>query len=132
MRKKRYITLMEIMIVILLIGIITSVIGYNVKGSLNKAKIFKTKQAQSQIKDLLLLEVANGASIDDVIKDPKKYLDNSGLPRDVDSLMKDGWGEKFQINTDRKKSDIIVSSKNLEKYEKKHKQKPEEKDEDYY
>jgi len=133
MRKKRYITLLEIMIVILLIGIITSVVGYNVKGSLEKGKIFKTQQAQAQIKELLLLEVAKGANIDDVVKNPKKYLKDSGLPKNISSLLKDGWNEDFQIKTNKNKTDIIVTSKNLQKFDKEHKKISEEIDEeDYY
>lgn len=134
MRKKRYITLLEIMIVILLIGIITSVVGYNVKGSLDKGKIFKTEQAQMQIKDLLLLEIANGANIDEVVKNPKRYLIDSGLPKDVSELLKDGWGTPFEIKASKNKSDIVVTSKNLLKYDKKkHKKESEDVDEeDYY
>ena len=87
MKKKRYITLLEIMIVILLIGIITSVVGYNVKGSLDKGKVFKTEQAQNQIKELLLLEVAKGKKIENVVKYAKQHLKDSGIPKDVDSLL---------------------------------------------
>ncbi|NGX28681.1 MAG: hypothetical protein K940chlam1_00865, partial [Candidatus Anoxychlamydiales bacterium] len=92
MRKKRPITLLEIMVVILLIGIITSVVGYNVKGSLEKGKVFKTKQAKMQIVDLLTLETAKGSNMDDVVKNPQKYLKNSGMAKDVDKLLVDGWG----------------------------------------
>ena len=119
MIKKRYITLLEIMIVILLIGIITSVVGYNVKGSLDKGKIFKTKQAQMQIRELLLLEVAKGAKIGEVVKNPEKYLKESGLPKDVSVLLKDGWNDNFEIKADKNKTDIIVTSKNLKEIEKK-------------
>lgn len=114
MVKKRYITLLEIMIVILLIGIITSVVGYNVKGSLEKGKVFKTQQAQTQIRELLLLEVARGTNIEDVVKDPKKYLKESGLVRDIASLLKDGWNEPFEIKTNVHKTDIIVISPHLQ------------------
>ena len=62
--KKRYITLLEIMIVIFLIGIIGSVIGYNMKGSIDKGKVFRTQESIKQVHDILLLEIAEGASID--------------------------------------------------------------------
>lgn len=117
MIKKRHITLLEIMIVILLIGIITSVVGYNVRGSLEKGKIFKTQQAQNQIKEILLLEVAKGAKIEDVVKDPKKYLMDSGLPKDVSSLLKDGWNVPFEIKVINK-SDIEVISRRLRSLDK--------------
>ena len=45
-KKKQYaLTLIEIMIVIVLIGLIGSVIGANMKGSLDEGKAFKTKYA---------------------------------------------------------------------------------------
>jgi len=133
MRKKRYITLLEIMIVILLIGIITSVVGYNVKGSLEKGKIFKSRQAQKQIKDLLLLEVASGTNIDEVVSNPEKYLAESGLPKDPKDLINDGWGDRFQIKATRDKTDIEVTSKKMQKYDKDHKTITTKTDEeDYY
>ena len=57
-RKKRTLTLMEIMIVIVLIGLIGSVIGINMKGSLDKGRAFKTKEAIRQIDDIFSLEIA--------------------------------------------------------------------------
>ena len=44
MRKKRAITLLEIMIVILLIGLIGGVVSYNLKGTLDKGKAFASKE----------------------------------------------------------------------------------------
>ena len=114
MRKKRYMSLLEIMIVILLIGIITSVVGFNVKGSLEKGKVFKTEQAIIQIKDLLLLEVAGGADIGAVVDKPVKYLKRSGVPKKPKEFIRDGWGEKFQFAL--KNNNIKVTSKNLDNY----------------
>jgi len=116
--KKRHITLIEIMIVILLIGIITSVVGYNVKGSLEKGKIFKTEHAQSQIRDLLLLEVARGTNIEEVVKNYRRYLKESGMTKDLKAILKDGWGDYFEIKLVDNKTDIKVISKNLDKYNK--------------
>ena len=129
--KKRYITLLEIMIVVLLIGIISSVIGYNVKGSLNKGKAFKTQMAQKQIKDILYLSISEGKKIDDVTKNHKQYLKDSGLVKSIDNLLKDGWGEGFIIKND--KNNILVKSKKLEEYLKKHNKsiELEEDEEDY-
>jgi type II secretory pathway pseudopilin PulG len=120
MISKRYITLLEIMIVILLIGIITSVVGYNVKGSLEKGKVFKTEQAQRQIKDILLLEVAKGKDIEEITKNFQKYLEESGLVKDINQMSKDGWGEKFIVKPNRDRSDIEVISEKLKKYHKDH------------
>ena len=40
-KKKRSMTLLEVMIVIFIIGIIGSIVGYNMKGSMEKARAFK-------------------------------------------------------------------------------------------
>lgn len=98
--KKRAFTLLEIMIVIFLIGLIGSVIGYNMKGSLEKGKVFKTEQGAAQLRDVLLLQVADGASLDDVVGSPLKYVKKSGLIRDPDKAVKDGWGQPYVFEKD--------------------------------
>jgi len=98
MKKKRAFTLLEIMIVIFLIGIIGSVIGYNMKGSLDKGKAFKTQQAKLKIKDILELEMAKGVSPEKIIKSPEQYLKASRLVKNPDRMIKDGWGEKFDVS----------------------------------
>lgn len=111
-------TLLEIMIVIFLIGTIASVIGYNMKGSLDKGKAFKTEQAQKQIRDILLLEIANGRTLSEVLKKPKHFLENSGLVRDSESLLKDGWGFKMKIEPSGEE-DLTVTSEGLIRYNRK-------------
>ena len=115
MKKKYSLTLLEIMIVIFLIGLIGSVIGYNMKGSLDEGKAFRTEQAAEQIRDVLLMEIAKGASIKEVIENKEKYLANSGLVKDPNKLLKDGWGEEFVLSP-RGKSDIHVDSDRYNTY----------------
>jgi len=127
-RRKRAITLLEIMIVIFLIGLIGSVIGYNMRGSLEEGKAFKTKHAQDQIKDILLLEVAKGKDIDYVVQNAEQCLEESKLVKDVEVMMKDGWNAPFDIHRgSRDKNDIEVVSDNLEKYNDKKKNKNKKK-----
>jgi general secretion pathway protein G len=114
--KKRSITLLEIMIVIFLIGIIGSTIGYNMKGAVAKGRAFKTQEAQKKIKDTLMLEIASGEDIDDVLENPKYYLEKSGLVRDEKNILKDGWGKAFDI-TKIDEVEIDVFSQNLKNYE---------------
>ncbi len=116
MRKKRYMSLLEIMIVILLIGIITSVVGFNVKGSLEKGKVFKTEQAIVQIKDLLLLEVAGGSALELVVASPVEYLRRSGVPKEPKKFILDGWGETLTVEATYSNTDIKVSSNKLNNY----------------
>lgn len=121
-KRKNALTLLEVMIVIVLIGIIGSVIGFNMKGSLDEGRAFKTRQAQEQIHDILMLEVAAGALLQDVVASPEYYLEHSGLIKDGNKYVKDGWGIKFDIKLDDKiKDKLIVHSEHLEEYERKRK-----------
>ncbi len=114
---KRSLTLIEIMIVIVLIGLIGSVIGFNMKGSLDEGRAFKTRQAKEQIKDVLMLEVARGTPIDTVIEKKEEYLANSGLVKDSKKFLKDGWGTEFEVRVSGKsKEEIIVTSDKLKAY----------------
>ncbi|MGD2169727.1 MAG: type II secretion system protein [Chlamydiota bacterium] len=121
MCKKRAVSLLEMMIVIFLISLIGAAIGYNLKGSLDKGKEFKTKESIRQIKDILLLEVANGYDIDTVVTNSREFIKESGLAKDVDKLLVDGWGQPFLIR--KKGDDIEVVSDHLNKLEDKKKKK---------
>ncbi len=118
MKKKNAFTLLEIMIVIFLIGLIGSIIGYNMKGSLDEGKAFKTEQAQLRISDLLDLEIAKGADPEKVIEDPRDYLKASGIVKNVGKLMKDGWGELFVIELDGQ-GNVIARSEKLDLFNEK-------------
>lgn len=110
--KKRAMTLLEMMIVIFLIGTILSVIAYNMKGSLDKGKAFKTEQAISQIKDVLELEAANGNR--PVSNEPEAIiavLESSGIVKNPAKLMEDGWGTPLQISIDESGSISVTSEK---------------------
>ncbi len=122
-KKKQAITLLEIMIVIFLIGLIGSVVGYNVKGSLDEGRAFRTEQGAAQIKDILLLEVAKGTPIATVVEKKEVFLQSSGLVKDAKKLLKDGWGEPYVIKSIRHDTDISVVSERLKTYKKHKKEK---------
>lgn len=115
-RKKRALTLLEILIVIFLITLITGAIGYNMKGTLDKGRIFRTEQAKMELHDLLMLCISEGKSPEEVCNKPEDHLKESGLAKDPKKLVKDGWGEKFKI--EYKKGDIEITSAALEKHRK--------------
>lgn len=119
-KRKQNLTLLEIMIVIVLIGLIGSVIGFNMKGSLDEGKAFKSRQAKEQIRDILMLEVAQGANIEDVVKSKELYLQNSGLVKNPKNYLKDGWGTEFEVRVGGRGHDtIVVESAKLKAYEQK-------------
>lgn len=120
MKKKQPFTLLEIMIVIFLIGLIGSIIGYNMKGSLDEGKAFKTEQAITKISDILEIEIAKGASIEEVKENPLPVLRRSGIVKDPKKLIKDGWGNPMHINvTDT--GEVSVYSPKLNGYKQKKK-----------
>jgi type II secretory pathway pseudopilin PulG len=115
MSRKRSITLLEVMIVIFLIGLIGGVVGYNMRGSLEAGKAFKSEQGITRLEEILELEaVTQGITLDEIADNPRPYLENTGLFRDVDAALLDGWGEAYVMKVDKKK--IVVSSKALTDY----------------
>ncbi len=118
---KRYITLLEIMIVIFLISIIGSVVGYNMKGSIDRGKAFRTAQAIDQINDVLLLEATkDGRSLEDLATNALDVLQKSDIVKDPSSLIKDGWGDPLDIQPDNENHCFIITSKNLDAYNLRH------------
>jgi len=114
-KKKQPMTLLEIMIVIFIIGIIGSVIGYNMKGSLEEGKAFKSEQGSKQVYDILTLEMAKGGKIDDIVDNPEKYLQLSGFAKNPKKLLQDGWGKDYLIERNGE-DDLYVVSDNYLKY----------------
>lgn len=116
-KKKRAFTLLEIMIAILIITLITGAIGYNMRGTLEKGKAFRTEQGISQLHDMLLICAAEEAGTNDVeaiAKNPLHYLKKIGLAKDPAKLVKDGWGKDYQITV--AEGDFKISSADLDNY----------------
>ena len=120
MKKKYTMTLLEIMIVIFIIGIIGSVVGYNMRGSLDQGKAFKTKEAARKLYEIVLLEEAidNPLSKDssDLSDSIRKVLSKSELVRRPKDLMQDGWGNEFVFDYSKEKSEIRFSSAKYNAY----------------
>lgn len=124
-------TLLEVMIVIFIIGIIGSVVGYNMRGSLDNGRAFKTKEGTHKLYEIVQLESDGLKDVEsDGLKDDrqlhdkiKQLLKGSHLVRNVDELMKDGWGEDYQIKVD--KGDVRFYSKRYEDYCSKKSKSPE-------
>ncbi len=112
-------TLLEIMIVIFLITLITGAIGYNMLGTLDRGRVFRTSQAKEQLHDLLLICLADKGDAEAIAKNPIQYLKEVGLAKDPENLIKDGWKQPFIIKPTRDKTDFEIRSEGLEKYNKK-------------
>lgn len=121
--KKRALTLLEIMIVIMLITLISGTIGYSMKGSLEKGRAFRTQQGQEQLKDLLLICLSEGVNIEELAQNPVQHLKNLGLAKDPENLVKDGWKQPFEISAKPAKNDFTIRSKALDDYRKRQSKK---------
>lgn len=114
--KKKFITLMEIMIVMVLIALVMGVIAYNARGSLEEGKRFKTKQGIERIETILNLEIAKDPSKQENISTSwEEIIKQSPLVKDPNSLILDGWGKKYIVNVN--KGAVEVTSESLPKSE---------------
>jgi general secretion pathway protein G len=115
-RKKRALTLLEIMIVIALITLITGVIGYNMSGTLDRGRAFRTEQAKAQLYDMLTLSASDGHTISNILKHPQKYIEKLGFAKKPDQLLVDGWGQKFLIIYNVDQAEFEITSDKYNKY----------------
>lgn len=117
-QKKRNITLMELMVVMVIIGIISTVIGRGISGSLEKGRKFKTEHSRKQLEEILLLQVALGECKLEDLKDKsivEAQLKKSGLVAKVDDLLKDGWGDPYIIEVPEGLNEIQIISQHDKK-----------------
>lgn len=116
-QKRRHITLIEIMIVMSLIALIAGVLTYNVVGSLDEGRAFKTKTGIEKLETILSLKVAdNPDAINDMESRWKEYVASSPLVQNPKNIIKDGWGQEYKVSVDG--SNIKVSSERYETYKK--------------
>jgi prepilin-type N-terminal cleavage/methylation domain-containing protein len=122
-KRKRSMTLLEVMIVIFIIGIISSFVGYNMKGSLTRAKAFKTVEGMKKIKEIFELEIAQGsATLEDISVSPHEVLEGSGLVSNSKEMLKDGWGKPYDIKVNSR-GNIVIKSSSYDQYQSKQKKK---------
>lgn len=114
--KRRFVTLIEMMIVMFLIALITGVVAYNYRGSLDEGKAFKTKAAIERLETILNLEAAQHPSFLQNTSLWPEIVKRSPLVQSPDALLKDGWGEDFEVTSDPSRGTIEVRSRRYEEY----------------
>lgn len=113
MQKKRAVTLIEVMIVILLIGLIGGALAYNMRGSLDEGRIFKSQQNKERIEQILLLEEAKGdLSAEQIAEKWEDIVVDSPLGGGKKTIV-DGWNKPFDVSYNQE--NFIVESTGLEK-----------------
>lgn len=120
LRKKkmraRYITLIEIMIVMFLIALITGILAYNYRGSLEEGKVFKTKAGIEKLRTLLELSVAQDPALEeDIDQNWKEVIRRSPLVQNAKDLEFDGWGKEYKVEVDDA-GRIQVTSEGYDEY----------------
>lgn len=113
--KKRYITLIEIIIVIFLIGLIGGVLAYNLTGTLDKGKAFATEQGMQRLNNILELSVAERPQLlNNLESEWETAVQRSPLVDNPSALIYDGWGSKYQVTVEN--GVITIRSENLNRY----------------
>ncbi len=121
--RKRFMTLIEIMIVMFLITIIAGVVSYKVKDSMDYGKAFKTHQGIRQIRQILEMEVSKRPGrYQTIAQEWEKYVEKSPLAGNAKALKVDGWGKKYivEIQSSNYKFVVKVSSDAYDEYRESH------------
>lgn len=115
--KRRFITLVEMMIVMFLIAMITGVIAFNYTGSLEEGKAFKTKAGMEKIRTVLDLYLAtHPEEAQNIDTNWKGIIESSQLVKNGKELAKDGWGDTFEVGKDSA-GEIEIKSKKYDEYQ---------------
>jgi len=117
--KRRAITLVEIMIVIFLIALITGVVAYNYRGTLEEGKAFKTRAGIEKLDTIITLGLAEHPELADNIESNwTKIVEASPLIKNPKFMMKDGWGEQYRVTLED--GVVKIRSEKFEQYKKAH------------
>ena len=125
-KRKQALTLVETMIVIFIIGMISSVVGVNMRKSFEKGKHFKTKQAITKLYNIIEIELAHDPSLLEQSSDKGTLNDlvaekvrGSHFIKNTKEALKDGWGKKFKVNL-LESGEVAFTSEPYETYCNKH------------
>ena len=125
-KRKRSITLIEMIIVMILIATITGAVAYNYRESLNEGRAFKTKEAMSRIETIMAIYFAENPDAAQRYQqnDWQVIVSNSPLVKNPKDFMVDGWGKPYKVEvvtSETGQVDIRVTSDEFNKYDSKKK-----------
>ncbi len=109
--KKRFLTLIEMMIVMFIIAMITGGLAYRYVGSLDESRAFKTKVAMERLSGILNLKLADDPEFLSNMSTWVDVVEGSPLVNNAKDIMNDGWGNKFQVDRDNEGNILVTSRK---------------------
>jgi general secretion pathway protein G len=113
--KKRFLTLIEMMIVMFIIALITGGLAYRYVGSLDESRAFKTKVAIDRLTGILNLKAADEPGfINEVSTKWHDVATHSPLVSNPNDIANDGWGNRFTVEVEN--DAIVVHSRKYEEY----------------
>ncbi len=113
--KRRFFTLIEMMVVIAILGAIIAVISINVAGNLEKSKADTTGFAMDNLENQLELMIANNPALEnDIEANWQELIRNNKLIKNSNKLIHDGWGKEFEVTF--KDGRIQVRSEKYEEF----------------
>jgi len=120
-QKKRAITLIEMIVVMLLIATITGALAYNYNASLTEGKAFKTKEGIARIKTILSIAMVENSeqSPQEIVDNWETFVKNSPMAGKAQDLLKDGWGHSYTVSLSSNGEEIDVHSDSYEAYKNK-------------
>lgn len=114
--KRQFLTLIEMMIVMFIIALITGGLAYRYVGSLDESRAFKTKVAIDRVSGILNLKAADDPSfIERARSEWQEVIGTSPLVANPKDLIKDGWGQTFQVDVIDNDT-IVVNSRKYDDY----------------
>ena len=118
-RKRHPVNLLEIMIVILLIGVIGGVLSYNLKGTLDRGKTFRTEEGAKRLADILNIQVELGVTKIEELFGTNKIISSADaavktcvqksqfIPAsELEAFLQDGWKKPYNISLET--GDVIT------------------------
>jgi len=107
---RRNITLIEVMIVMFLIALILGAVAYNFQGAFEKGKAFKTETGMKRLEEILSISISENPYLeDDIQSNWQSAVRQSPLVKNPQDLIKDGWGQEYDVKIEDGRIKVISS-----------------------